>query len=84
MMRWIPKDAGYISKVSRSGLEDNGTHICLKSYDWHKYVCIVAVAYLNKFKYKSDFKTRCALASSVFQVTSRLMVPHMGASFLFV
>ena len=31
MMRWIPKDAGYISKVSRSGLEDNGTHICLNN-----------------------------------------------------
>ena len=33
MMRWIPKDAGYISKVSRSGLEDNGTRICLNNDD---------------------------------------------------
>ena len=31
MMRWIPKDAGYIYKVSRSGLEDNVSHICLKN-----------------------------------------------------
>ena len=29
MTRWIPKDAGYLSKVPRSGLEDNDTHRCL-------------------------------------------------------
>merc|ERR1712110_339028 len=27
---WIPKEAGYLSKGSRSGLEDNGTYICLE------------------------------------------------------
>ena len=60
MMRWIPKDAGYISKVPISGLEDNGTHICLKNDDklGLDVIQIITYAYLRPRKIDRCPKTR--------------------------